>query len=96
MKRVYLLDGSPVDAHTLITLAASLSPEFEKEGILRTSAAAKILRDNDHSVEDCSSVPAGVPSPFPIPTPNLTLCDRCRRQIIAPAPTSTNQVKTSR
>ena len=51
-KKKYLIDGRPVTPSELIEAATWVDERFNDDWFKSTSAAASILRDNGHVVED--------------------------------------------
>ena len=50
MSLPYKIDGEPVSARRLIELAGSIDERFSRDWLKQTSVAARILRDNGHTV----------------------------------------------
>lgn len=48
----YLLDGEPIGWKELIRAARNLDDNFNRSGFFQTSVAARILRENGHTVEE--------------------------------------------
>ena len=49
---IYYVDGKPVHFTKLINMAQEVDPEFGRDGVVFTSAAAMILREAGHTVMD--------------------------------------------
>lgn len=50
--KTYLVNNVPVSANELLDEAKCLDPSFGSDGLLRTSVAARIIRDNGGIVEN--------------------------------------------